>query len=122
MEELLAITGMFTFPLSIVFGVAWWNARKELQLRRDLARELGAQPLARELGVQPPPRERAVRQPSGPEIQRLEDAVEAIALEVERLADGQRFVAKLLGERPLGERGRERPGVSLASPSEITPH
>ena len=117
MEELLAVTGIFTFPLSIVFGVAWWNARKELQLRRDIAREFGVQPLPRELAARPP---------AAPETQRLEDAIEAIALEVERLADGQRFVAKLLAERPPAERhperGRERPSVSPALPPVITPH
>lgn len=113
MEELLAVTGIFTFPLSIVFGVAWWNARKELQLRREIARELGVQPLARELGARPP---------ATSETQRLEDAVEAIALEVERLADGQRFVAKLLAERPTAERGRERPSALPAAPHAITPH
>ena len=113
MEELLAITGMFTFPLSIVFGVAWWNARKELQLRREIAREPGVQPVTRELGMRPP---------TAPETQRLEAAIEAIALDVERLADGQRFVVKLLGERPLAERGRERAGTSIVSPQAITPH
>ena len=113
MEELLAITGMFTFPLTIVFGVAWWNARKELQLRREIARELGVQPLPRELGMRPP---------TAPDTQRLEAAIEAIALDVERLADGQRFVVKLLGERPLIERGRERGAAALASPPAATPH
>jgi hypothetical protein len=113
MEELLAITGMFTFPLTIVFGVAWWNARKELQLRRDIARELGVQPL--------PPRALNVRPATAPELQRLEDSIEAIALEVERLADGQRFVAKLLGERPITDYRHERPGASAALPP-VTPH
>ena len=29
MEELFAIIGLFTLPLSIGFAVAWWNARGE---------------------------------------------------------------------------------------------
>ena len=51
----------------------------------------------------------------------LEQAVEAIALEVERLAEAQRFVAKVLSERPASERPRDRPG-SAVSPHVITPH
>ena len=48
---------------------------------------------------------------------RLEQAVEAIAVEVERVAEGQRFVTKLLAERsqPLSDR--------LPQPKQsITPH
>lgn len=33
-------------------------------------------------------------------LQRIEQAVEAIAVEVERLSEGQRFTTKLLSERP----------------------
>jgi hypothetical protein len=101
--------------LSLIFGVAWWNARKELRLRREIARELGLQPNERLY-------ERA-RQPnlvtSTSETQRLEESIEAIALEVERLAEGQRFVARLLSERGV-ERVRERPSAPPAPV--ITPH
>jgi hypothetical protein len=48
---------------------------------------------------------------------RIEQAIEAIAIEVERVAEGQRFVTKLLAERgqPLPDR--------LAQPKQsITPH
>jgi hypothetical protein len=48
---------------------------------------------------------------------RLEQAIEAIAIEVERVAEGQRFVTKLLAER--GQPLRDR----LAQPKQsITPH
>jgi hypothetical protein len=107
MEEVFAVIGLFTLPLTIVFAVAWWNARKELWLRREIARDLGVRP-------NPVPN-------SHPETQRLEDAVEAIALEVERLAEGQRFVARLLSERPATERGRERHEAAPLLPH-ITPH
>lgn len=46
----------------------------------------------------------------------LGQAVDAIALEVERIAEGQRFVAKLLEVRT----GRE--GVPAAQPRPVTPH
>ena len=44
---------------------------------------------------------------------RLEQAMDAVAIEVERIAEGQRFVTKLLAERgqtgALPEGARERP-------------
>ena len=58
-------------------------------------------------------RERAIRaeQQQGAQVpvgdarfDRLEEAVESMAVEVERMAEGQRFVSKLLAERPGQER------------------
>ena len=103
MEELFGIIGVISLPLSIGFAIAWWNARKELHLRRQINLELGVRP--------------QIRPEARPESRRLEEAVEAMALEVERLAEGQRFVAKVLTERSNAERGRERPGSPV-----ITPH
>ena len=36
-------------------------------------------------------------------LDRIERAVESIAVEVERVSEGQRFVTKLLGEKPAAE-------------------
>src|SRR5687767_11920214 len=50
---------------------------------------------------------------------RLEQAVEAIALEVERISEGQRFTTKLLAERGSTDR------LSVAAshePRHVTPH
>jgi hypothetical protein len=102
MEELFAIIGIVTLPLSIGFAFAWWNARKELRLRREIQLELG-------------------NRPHHQDTRHLEQSVEAIALEVERLAEAQRFVAKVLSERAGSERPRERPGSSV-SPHGNTPH
>jgi hypothetical protein len=44
-----------------------------------------------------------------PRLDRLEQAVEAIAIEVERVAEGQRFVTKVLAERPA------QPQASMAA-------
>ena len=33
-------------------------------------------------------------------LERIEQAIDAVAVEVERIAEGQRFVTKLLAERP----------------------
>jgi hypothetical protein len=47
---------------------------------------------------------------TGARLQRMEQAIDAIAVEVERIAEGQRFTTKLLAERraeaPLGVGGR----------------
>ena len=50
---------------------------------------------------------------------RLEQAVEAIALEVERISEGQRFTTKLLAER--GSAGR-LPVAASPEPRNVTPH
>ena len=51
---------------------------------------------------------------------RLEHAVESIALEVERISEGQRFTTKLLAERAQAEPMR---GISPAEPiRHVTPH
>jgi len=43
-------------------------------------------------------------------LDRIERAVDSIAIEVERVSEGQRFVTKLLAERPA-ERLAERPAT-----------
>ena len=49
---------------------------------------------------------------------RLEQAVEAIALEVERIAEGQRFTTKLLADRAAAD----RLPVTSSRPERSTPH
>jgi hypothetical protein len=56
-----------------------------------------------------------------PRLQRIEQAIESIALEVERIGEAQRFTTKLLADRQpdavqrLGVQQRREPGT-------ITPH
>jgi len=50
---------------------------------------------------------------------RLEQAVEAIALEVERISEGQRFTTKLLSERAAADR---LPVSPAPEPRRVTPH
>jgi hypothetical protein len=52
-------------------------------------------------------------------LARLEDAIDGIALEMERLGEGQRFTAKLLAER--GNRA-EAPAVPRPPERVSTPH
>ena len=64
---------------------------------------------------------RAVKQftsggPARADVQQLQQAVDVIAVEVERIAEGQRFVSKLLNDRlesPALSQGRERVPVPL---------
>jgi hypothetical protein len=50
---------------------------------------------------------------------RLEQAVEAIALEVERISEGQRFTTKLLAERAAADR---LPAGASSERRPVTPH
>jgi hypothetical protein len=49
-------------------------------------------------------------------LEHLENAVDAIALEIERIGEGQRFTTKLLSDRPAAQE------PSRKQPREITPH
>lgn len=79
MEDIIAIIGFFSTIVIVALGVPIVrsiNRRKELE---------------------------ASRQPADPEqgrrLERIEQAVEAMAVEIERISEGQRFVTKLLAER-----------------------
>lgn len=92
MEEFFAVVGLIAAPLAIGFGVAFFFVRGELKrLRRD----------------QPRPSLKDDR------MDRLEQAVDAIAGEVERLAQSQHFTSRLLADRSEGDvspRGRGSAG------------
>ena len=76
--------------------------------------------LARRLWVRGTPRT-TVDLENSPRLQRIEQSVEAIAVEVERIGEAQRFTTKLLSERQpeaaarIGVAPRREPGT-------ITPH
>ena len=78
--------------------------------------------LARRVWVRNGPRPAAVDLENSPRLQRIEQAIESIALEVERIGEAQRFTTKVLAERepvagriPSAPAGRREPGV-------VTPH
>jgi hypothetical protein len=52
-------------------------------------------------------------------LARLEQAVDSIALEVERISEGQRFTTKLLSERAQADRVGSAPGPERRN---VTPH
>jgi hypothetical protein len=67
-------------------------------------------PIARALGRRIEGKAQAVQIPAATDarLDRIEHAVEAIAVEVERISEGQRFTTKLLAERSAAE-GAARP-------------
>jgi hypothetical protein len=54
-----------------------------------------------------------------PRLDRLEQAVDAIAIEIERVAEGQRFVTKVMTERPAQAPVRPALDAAEASPSAL---
>ena len=82
---------------------------------------LGARVLWR-LGSKTKPRDLPAVDPNA--IQRLETAVDAIAIEVERISEGQRFTVSLLSEQLPARRLERTPEVPSAGAigRVITPH
>lgn len=78
--EVLVPVSFFVTVVAIVLGVPLIRAHIK---RQDRAASLPA----------PDPR-------AEERLARIEAAVESIAIEVERISEGQRFVTKLLAERP----------------------
>ena len=64
---------------------------------------------------------RSVDIEESPRLQRMEQAIESIALEVERIGEGQRFTTKLLTERQPDAAARLA-GPARREPGTITPH
>ena len=60
---------------------------------------------------------------NSPRLQRIEQAVESIALEVERIGEAQRFTTKLLAERePVAGRIPSSASSPRREAGTITPH
>ena len=67
----------------------------------------------------PAPVARPFDDPSAQRLERLEHAVDAIAIEIERISEGQRFVTKVLAERPVAQPVHAAPveqGMAEAAP------
>jgi hypothetical protein len=64
--------------------------------------------------------QQAVDLESSPRLQRMEQAIEAIALEVERIGEAQRFSTKLLSERQPDALANR--AAVPAVPRVVTPH
>ena len=79
-EDMLAIGGFFTTVIALGLGVPLVRAYVKSRERR--------------LELPAPNFENDRR------LERIEAAVESMAIEIERISEGQRFVTKLLAERP----------------------
>jgi hypothetical protein len=76
--------------------------------------------LARRLWVRSPRRE-VIDFENSPRLQRIEQAVESIAVEVERIGEAQRFTTRLLADRQQ-EAAARIGAVPRREPGTITPH
>ena len=79
---------------------------------------------ARRLWIRSRPSVTSIDLDSSPRLQRIEQAIESIAIEVERIGEAQRFTTKLLAERqPEAVAGRIPPAqATRREPGTITPH
>jgi len=92
--------------LSAMAGQLYERRKWERRLLEHAGLAGLAPPSAALTSVSPAPRERDER------LERLEQAVDAIAVEMERVGEGQRFMTRLLAER----RAERAPGQTPPSP------
>ncbi len=93
------ITGCITLGM---FAMAWASSRK------NRASETPASPRLDGIEVR---------------LARMEQALDSIAIEIERVTEGQRFTAKLLAERVSAEgQGPSSRSAPHGDPRRITPH
>lgn len=80
--------------------------------------------IARRIWMRSGPRVTTVDFDASPRLQRMEQAIESIAIEVERIGEAQRFTTKVLTERhPEPVAGHIPPAQSVRrEPGTITPH
>ena len=79
--------------------------------------------LARRVWVRSGPRTTVVDLENSPRLQRIEQTVESIALEVERIGEAQRFTTKLLAERePVAGRIPSGAPAARREVGTVTPH
>lgn len=86
-------------PAIVTLTALWLSARARARRAEAIIHQLAVMPALRGEGQVDPG---------------LGTAVDAIAIEVERIAEGQRFITKVLGDRPA----KELP----APPRAVTPH
>lgn len=103
MRDIFAYLGLGFIPVSVTLTALWLSAR---------SRANKAEAVIREIALSRSPRD-ARRTPLDSQ---MTDALDAIALEVERIAEGQRFTTKLLSDR------REYPASSQSQGRVNTPH
>jgi hypothetical protein len=114
------------FPIGVTIAPPQMDPFKEAQIRGI---EIGGFVLmipivlafARRIWVRSGPRTASFDFDASPRLQRMEQAIESIALEVERIGEAQRFTTKLLAERQPDAAARLAP-TPRREPGIITPH
>ena len=106
---LVRVLAVAFVPTTGVLLALWLSARARARAAERLleARAFGAQP---------------VREDRLDRLDRLEQAVDVVAIEIERVAEGQRFASKLLSERLASPRDPSESRGQSASPRAVTPH
>ena len=97
---LLSMASVVLFTTTITFVGLWIRARERAIRAGAVAQPLSASPT--------------------PDLDHLVNAVDAIAVEVERISEAQRFTAKVLAERTDVAPGTPR--ISAPPERVITPH
>jgi hypothetical protein len=95
--EIVAIPTIFLMPTVVIFARMWFKHKEKM---------------ASLTGTADPARDAR--------LMRIEEALETIAVEVERLGEGQRFVTKLLAERSA--QSHPEPPKNGAGGRVTTPH
>jgi hypothetical protein len=106
MRNFVLMLGLACGPISILLGTLWALALKRAQRAETmLDRLMLTQQLRGEM-----------KEPTS----RVMDALDSLAIEVERISEAQRFTARILADRHDAPRPSSLP--SALPPSVITPH
>ena len=92
-------TSVFLLTTTVVFATLWLRARERV-LRGSLERARRVEPSA--------------------EVRHLINSVDAMAIEVERISEGQRFTTQILADRVLSDAPQQK--RATASGRNVTPH
>ena len=103
-DPFLIILGVAFFPVTLTLTTLWLAARRRAERAERIVHELAIAPALR-------------GEHAGAASAQLGQAIDAIAVEVERISEGQRFTARLLSERRDG-----LVAPSATPPRVITPH
>jgi GNAT superfamily N-acetyltransferase len=104
LDPFFMIMGVAFIPTTVTLVILWLSARRRAEKAEAIVHELTVMPALRGEGV-------------GHSTAQLGQAIDAIALEVERISEGQRFTTRLLSER------REAGAAPSAPPPRVvTPH
>jgi len=99
-DQILALLGIALVPVSCVLTALWVTARRRAKRAEAMVQQVAIALAAR----------------GAPDSPALRQAVDTMALELDRIAEGQRFLTTLLDERAL------RDVRSATPPSTVTPH